>query len=144
MKLSDALRQACLDEGMDYCVPIRSTARAKVIGEVFTPSALVLEMIEQLPDPVWEPGKTYLDPTCGHGNFLAPILIIKLSLGHSHPLATIYGVELMQDNVDECKRRLIDIAGDTPENWETVNWNIRCADALTFDFNEFDRSKKPT
>lgn len=139
MKLTDEVRHACLDEGMDYCAPIRSKARAKAIAEVFTPTALVLEMLEAVSDTVWEEGKTFLEPCFGRGNFLAPILIIKMSLGHQNPLKDIYGIELMQDNVDDTKQRLIDIAGDTLENWETINWNLRCADFLTFDINDFDR-----
>ena len=139
MKFSESLRKECVDEAMDYLL-VRSAARAKALGEIFTPTTLVLEILEQLDDRCWEEGKSYLDPSAGNGQFLAAVLIIKKSHGHRDPLTTIYGVELMQDNVDECRRRLIEIAGDTPKNWETVNWNIRCADALTFDFDDFDRN----
>jgi hypothetical protein len=91
--------------------------------------------LEQLPEEVWQDGKTYLDPTCGNGQFLAPVLIIKQSLNHVNPLSTIYGVDIMQDNVDECRQRLIDIAGDTPENWDIVRNNIRCEDGLKYDYS---------
>jgi len=121
----------------------KSENRIKSWGEVFTPTELVLEILDQLPDQVWEDGKTYLDPTCGNGQFLAAVLIIKMALGHTNPLSTIYGVDIMQDNVDECRQRLIDIAGDTPENWEIVRNNIRCEDGLKYDYS-FDPNPPPT
>lgn len=107
----------------------------KESGEVFTPPELVIEILRQLPNQVWDEGKTYLDPTAGDGNFLAAVLIIKLSLSHPNPLSTIYGVDLMQDNVDECRQRLLDIAGDTPANRKIVTHNIRCEDGLTYDYS---------
>jgi len=114
---------------------IRHPNRVKDLGEVFTPTELVLEILDQLPDQVWENGKTYLDPTCGNGQFLAAVLIIKLSLGHINPLSTIYGVDLMRDNVQECKRRLLDIAGWTKENIRIVHKQILCKDGLTYDYS---------
>jgi type I restriction-modification system DNA methylase subunit len=127
--ISFDIKAACLFEASTYLLT-KSALRIKEQGEVFTPTELVLEILEQLPDQVWENGKTYLDPTCGNGQFLAAVLIIKISLGHQNALSTIYGVDIMQDNVDECRQRLIDIAGDTPANWSIVNSNIRCADGL--------------
>ena len=48
-------------------------------------------------------------------------------------LSTIYGVELMEDNIVECKKRL---AGPdpTPEIIEILNKNIVCYDALKYDY----------
>lgn len=132
--ISDSIKEKCIAESKNYFLT-RSADRVKSLGEVFTPTELVLEILEQLPAEVWEDGKTYLDPTAGNGQFLAPVLIIKLSLGHTNPLATIYGVDIMQDNVDECRQRLIDIAGDTPENWAIVKNNIRCEDGLKYDYS---------
>ena len=138
--ISNKVKEQCRLESRDYFL-VKHKDRVKQLGEVFTPTELVLEILDQLPDQVWEDGKTYLDPTCGNGQFLAAILIIKQSLGHTNPLATIYGVDIMQDNVDECRQRLIDIAGDTLENWEIVRNNIRCEDGLTYDYSF---SKEPT
>lgn len=112
-------------------------------GEVFTPIELVLEILDQLPDQVWEDGKTYLDPTCGNGQFLAAVLIIKMELGHKNPLSTIYGADIMQDNVNECRQRLIDIAKqyvdfNEDDAWEIVCNNIRCENGLTYDYS-FDK-----
>lgn len=132
--ISDKAKEQCILESKDYFL-VKHPDRVKQLGEVFTPTELVLEILDQLPSTVWEDGKTYLDPTCGNGQFLAAVLIIKQGLGHTNPLATIYGVDIMQDNVDECRQRLIDIAGDTPENWDIVRNNIRCENGLTYDYS---------
>lgn len=140
--ISDYAKEQCILESKDYFL-VKHPDRVKELGEVFTPTELVLEILDQLPEQVWEDGKTYLDPTCGNGQFLAAVLIIKMELGHSNPLSTIYGVDIMQDNVNECRQRLIDIAGDTPNNWEIVRNNIRCKDGLTYDYG-FEPEEAPS
>lgn len=134
MKFNLSIVTRCNGESIGHNL-IRHPARVKDLGEVFTPTPLVLEILAQLPDTVWGAGKTYIDPTCGNGQFLSAVLIIKMALGHTDALSTIYGVDLMQDNVDECRQRLIDIAGDTPANWKIVKHNIRCEDGLTYDYS---------
>ena len=49
-------------------------------------------------------------------------------------LSTTYGVDIMEDNVEECKKRLSG-PNPTPEILEILNKNIVCADGLTFDYN---------
>ena len=53
--------------------------------------------------------KTFLDPSCGDGQFLGEVLIRKLENGidFETALSTIYGVDLMQDNVKLCQDRLL-------------------------------------
>lgn len=109
--------------------------RIKQLGEVFTPTELVLEMLEQLPEETWQEGKTYLDNSCGNGQFLAAVAVIKRELGHENYLETIYGVDLMEDNVLECRKRLLEIAGDTPDNRSVVRKNIVVHDALLYDYS---------
>ena len=133
-KIKPEVGKECVIESTDYFL-VKHPDRVKQLGEVFTPTELVLDILLNLPDEVWEDGKTYLDPTCGNGQFLAAVLIIKQSLNHTTPLSTIYGVDIMQDNVDECRQRLIDIAGDTPANWKIVKHNILCKDGLTYDYS---------
>ena len=132
--INNKAKEKCLLESKNYFL-VKHPDRVKQLGEVFTPTELVLEILDQLPDQVWEDGKTYLDPTCGNGQFLAAVLIIKISLGHRNALSSIYGVDLMRDNVDECRQRLIDIAGDTPANRKIVEHNILCKDGLTYDYS---------
>lgn len=113
----------------------RTQARVKATGEVFTPTELVREMLEQIPlDQFTDPAKTFLDPSCGDGQFLGEVLIRKMEMGSTfeQALQTIYGVDLMQDNVDLCRERLL--CGRT-DLAHIVERNIVCHDALTYDYS---------
>ena len=115
-----------------------SRERQKQTAEHFTPESIVQEMLDLVDNENWaDENRTFLDPCCGDGNILELILLNKLKQGHNHTkaLSTIYGVELMPDNVDACRKRLLEIVGDTPEHQDIVNNNIVCANALTYDFS---------
>lgn len=115
----------------------RTQERIDQTGEVFTPVELVNQMLDRLPPSLWtDPTKAFLDNSCGDGNFLVEIVRRKIAAGStpSQALDTTYGVELMADNVMLCRKRLLDIAGDTPEHRAIIKRNIVCHDALTFDY----------
>ena len=117
----------------------REQARVKATGEVFTPTPLVQEILDQLPEEVFtEPAKTFLDPSCGDGQFLGEVLIRKVENGidFEQALETIYGVDLMQDNVKLCCDRLL--CGQEHLR-HIVERNIVCADALRYHYR-FDGS----
>ena len=60
----------------------RDRLRVKSTGEVFTPTPLVQEMLEQIPvEQFTDPTKTFLDPSCGDGQFLGEVLIRKMENG---------------------------------------------------------------
>ena len=114
----------------------RDTLRVKSTGEVFTPTELVCEMLEQIPvDQFTDPAKTFLDNSCGDGQFLGEVLIRKMENGSTfdQALSTIYGVDLMQDNVDECRKRLL-CGSQDPKHIATVEQNIYQADGLKFSY----------
>lgn len=133
------IKNQCLNEEVIFKQKtkheLKEKTRIKATGEVFTPTKLVLEILEKLPTDSWDSTKTYLDPTCGNGQFLAAVAITKRELGHKNYLSTIYGVDLMQDNVDETRQRLLAIAGDTKENRDVVEKNILCKDGLEYDYS---------
>lgn len=113
----------------------RTQQRIKATGEVFTPTELVQEMLDQLPPEVFtDPTKTFLDNSCGDGQFLGEVLIRKIENGSTfeQALSTIYGVDLMPDNVEECRKRLL-CGRDDLEH--IVRTNIVCHDALTYDYS---------
>jgi hypothetical protein len=119
----------------------RGKLRIKQTAEVFTPTTLVQEMLDKLEenDPTLfsDPTKTFLDNSCGDGQFLSEVVIRKLQRSGcslEQALKTTYGVELMEDNVYECRRRL---SGPNPtqEIIEIVNKNIVCHDALTYNYS---------
>ena len=113
-------------------VKSRGTQRVKQTGEVFTPIDLCVKMIKQIPEEkLRDPDATFLDNSCGDGNFLVALLKV-LSNYHDrdHVLANmIYGVDLMPDNVTTAKERL----GLTPDHpgWD----HVVCADGLSYDYS---------
>lgn len=87
----------------------RDRARIKATAEVFTPDSIVREMVEEVGmDDICDPEKSIIDPACGDGQFLAYILWCRLESGVSlaESLATLHGVDIMEDNVKLCKERL--------------------------------------
>jgi len=113
----------------------RTQARVKATGEVFTPTELVREVLGNMNiEKFTDPEKTFLDPACGDGQFLGEVLIRKMENGSTfeQALSTIYGVDLMQDNVDLCRERLL--CGRT-DLAHIVERNIVCHDALTYDYS---------
>lgn len=119
----------------------RDKLRIKQTAEVFTPTPLVQEMLDKLEqeDPTLfsDPTKTFLDNSCGDGQFLSEVVIRKMersgcTLGQA--LSTTYGVELMKDNVIECRKRLAG-PNPTPEILQIVEKNIVHHDALAYDYS---------
>lgn len=91
---------------------IKSKKRVKSLGEVFTPKELVDEMLNQVDASNWQnKEETFIDPACGNGNFLVSILNKRLDNGVSYEdaLNTLYGIDIMQDNIDDCHERLIEV-----------------------------------
>lgn len=118
----------------------RDKLRIKQTAEVFTPNHLVIEMIDKLEeyDPILftDPTKTFIDNSCGDGEFLGEIVIRKMERSGcslEQALSTTYGVDLMEDNVEECKKRLIG-PNPTEEIRKIVDKNIVCHDGLTYDY----------
>ena len=112
----------------------RDTLRVKATGEVFTPTELVQAMLDNLPQDLFtDPTKTILEPSCGDGQFLGEVLIRKLenNIDFEQALSTIYGVDLMQDNVNLCRERLL--CGQEHLR-HIVERNIVCANALTYNY----------
>jgi hypothetical protein len=113
----------------------RDQLRVKATGEVCTPTELVREMLEQIPiEQFTDPAKTFIDNSCGDGQFLGEVLIRKMENGSTfeQALSTTYGVDLMQDNVDLCRERLL--CGQEHLR-HIVEQNIQCRDGLTFKYN---------
>jgi hypothetical protein len=118
----------------------RDKLRIKQTAEVFTPTQLVQEMLDKLeeenPTLFSDSTKTFLDNSCGDGQFLSEVVIRKMERSGctlEQALSTTYGVELMNDNVIECRKRL---AGPNPsdEIIQILNKNIVNHDALTYDY----------
>ena len=119
----------------------RTQARVKSTAEVFTPTPLVQEVLDQLLQSLFvDVTKTFLDNSCGDGQFLSEVLIRKMEHGSTfeQALSTIYGVDLMEDNVTLCRDRLL--CGQE-QYQHIVEKNIVCHDALTYDYSFNGTSK---
>jgi len=97
----------------------RDKYRVKATAEIFTPTDLVIKMIRKCGVDKFAPKKTVLDPACGDGQFLVAVKWVKVlfhRMSEEDALNDIYGVDIMRDNVDLCKKRLgggIILVGDS-------------------------------
>ena len=101
---------------------VRSRQRVADHGEVFTPAWLVEDMLNLVGTESDRIDARFLEPACGSGNFLVPVLRRKLATVHleyansdfekrHHALLSlmcIYGIELLADNAAECRTNLLD------------------------------------
>ena len=113
----------------------RDALRVKATQEVFTPTELVFEILDRLDQHLFkDPLQEFIDPTCGDGQFLGEVLIRKVENGidFETALSSIYGVDLMPDNVELCRERLLCGREDLRH---VVERNIVCHDALTYDYS---------
>ena len=87
----------------------RDKQRIQSTAEHFTPTDLVIEMLSNIDINRLGAGKTILDPACGDGQFLTAIKWVKVyihNMTEFDALQDIYGIDIMRDNVDLCKKRL--------------------------------------
>lgn len=119
---------------------IKSRKRVKDFAEVYTPNWLVKDMVA-LTDAS-EPSKTVLEPACGNGNFLAEILEQKLAKCNNDDdawtsLKSLFGIDIQDDNIRECKARLCEIFlrkmtnANTKDVMSILDQNIVCGNFLT-------------
>lgn len=104
-------------------IQIKSKERVQKRGEVFTSKREVNAMLDLVADECARPESRFLEPACGTGNFLVSILERKLrairkicdenvNLHERQAIvaiASLYGVEIMKDNVQTCRKRLYDV-----------------------------------
>src|SRR6202035_2738006 len=101
---------------------IRSKKRVADHGEVFTPPWMVEAMLNLVKDETERIDSRFLEPACGSGNFLVGVLrrklaAVELKFGKSDfekrhyallGLMCIYGIELLDDNIAECRDILLE------------------------------------
>lgn len=123
----------------------RDRDRVKKNGEVFTPSSIVEKMMDMVSDEsVWsDPTKKFIDPTCGNGNILIGILRRRLANGVSakDAVSTLYGIELMEDNVILARKRIAEEIG-THEYDDIIEHNIVCSDFFKWDLENWKSTEK--
>ncbi len=141
-----------------------SKKRVADYGEVYTAEQEVSAMLDLVKNETERIESRFLEPACGNGNFLAPILerklaIVKKKYGSSQlefermtflAVSSVYGVELLQDNIEACIERLYNIFNDVYEKLYkdkckdefrtsicfVLKRNILQGDALTLKIND--------
>lgn len=102
---------------------VKSKQRVADHGEVFTPQWLVDAMLDLVKDESERIDSRFLEPACGSGNFLVRVLqrklaAVEMKFGKSDfekrhyalfSLMCIYGIELLPDNIVECRANLLEI-----------------------------------
>ena len=102
---------------------IKSRQRVAERGEVFTAEREVNAMLDLVKQETERIDSRFLEPACGTGNFLAEILLRKLEvirrlyqrqvagvqLQSVIAVSNIYGIDILTDNVEECRQRLLEI-----------------------------------
>lgn len=138
---------------------VKSRERVADHGEVFTAEREVNAMLDLVKQETERIDSRFLEPACGDGNFLVEILRRKLDVVKARykkstadyekyavmAVTSIYGVDILQDNVEDCRKRLFEIWDKeytanckneaTEECREAVRFilerNILCGNALT-------------
>lgn len=128
----------------------RDLHRKKFTGEHFTPTTTVQQILDQYekldPTIFRDPEKTIIDPAgVGDGQLLSECLIRKIQNGinFEKALSSLYGVDIMLDNVELCRQRLL--CGQRHFS-HIVEKNIICADMFRMNnwlFNGIDPNKTP-
>lgn len=102
---------------------IKSKQRVADHGEVFTPAWMVEAMLDLVKDETERIDSRFLEPACGSGNFIVQIVrrklaAVELKYGKSDferqhyallALMSIYGIELLVDNIAECRANVLEI-----------------------------------
>lgn len=114
---------------------IKSKHRVAQHGEVFTPAWLVEAMLDLVKGETERIDSRFLEPACGSGNFLVAILrrklaAVEMKYGKSKferqhyallALMCLYGIELLEDNIAECRMNLLEIFAEYLDLEETAH-----------------------
>lgn len=105
---------------------VKSKQRVADHGEVFTPAWIVDAMLDMAKGEADRIESRFLEPACGSGNFLVRILqrklaAVEMKFGKSNfekrhyallAVMSTYGIELLQDNIDECRANMLEILAE--------------------------------
>ena len=134
---------------------VKSKQRVADHGEVFTPVWLVEAMLDLVKGETERIDSRFLEPACGSGNFLVQILrrklaAVELKFAKSDferrqyallALMCLYGVELLADNIAECRANMLELLSEylnldeSDDFWRAashvLSQNLVHGDALT-------------
>jgi len=128
---------------------VKSKQRVANHGEVFTAEREVNAMLDLVKQETERIESRFLEPACGDGNFLAEILRRKLAVVRKRYVkspvdyeknavlaaTSIYGVDILQDNVDACRERMFAIWDKEYQAVLKKEVNEDCRKAVRFIFS---------
>jgi hypothetical protein len=123
-------------------------SRQRVVdhGEVLTAQREVLAMLDLVVNETERIESRFLEPACGNGNFLAEVLRRKLKVVEKRyiksqleyeryavlAVCSIYGIDILEDNVQECRKRLLDLFASFYESLFGAQIKPRCLAAVRY------------
>ena len=124
---------------------VKSKQRVADHGEVFTPAWMVEAMLDLVKDETERIDSRFLEPACGSGNFIVQILNRKLAVveakyGKSeferqhfalYGLMCIYGIELLVDNIAECRANMLAVFAEYLSIKDTDDLYLAATHVLT-------------
>lgn len=130
--------------------------RHHITQEDFTPPEVIDMLFKDIPPDLYTDfSKTFCDPCAGIGNILVYVLNRRLEYCKSeddilNALSTLYGVELMEDNLEELYYTLLNaILINSEYNsdifiskiWEILKRNFVCSNAMEWNFEKWEKKK---
>jgi len=137
---------------------VKSRQRVVDHGEVFTPDWMVEAMLDLVKDETERIDSRFLEPACGSGNFLVRILKRKLAaveikfgksdFEKSHyallALMCTYGIELLEDNIFECRANMLEIFAEYLKLHESDEFYLAASYVLSQNLVHGDAMKMRT
>jgi len=125
---------------------IKSKQRVAARGEVFTGKREVNAMLDLVKDETENIDSRFLEQACGTGNFVTEILerklrVVKKRYAKSQleyeryavkAVSSIYGIDILEDNVQECRNRLFEIFDKQYTNVFKAKTKEKCRAAVRF------------
>lgn len=125
---------------------VKSRQRVAERGEVFTGKREVNAMLDLVKSETERIDSRFLEPACGNGNFLTEILERKLRVVKNRysksqldyeryavlAVSSVYGIDILEDNVQECCKRLFDIFDQTYTDLFKARAKEKCRETVRF------------
>jgi len=124
----------------------KNNKEGKSTQEFFTPYSIVKHMCDKVSKEDWaDPTKTFCEPCFGNGQFVIYIIWNRLQhdIDWKTALETLWGIELMKDNVAECKDRICEMLTNICEDFNEdearliMDSRLVCHDFFTWNFEEW-------
>ncbi len=125
---------------------IKSKERIADFGEVFTPEKEVNAMLDLVENEIERIDSRFLEPACGDGNFLIQILRRKIYVVEKRyskeqidfernvflAVSSIYGIDILKDNVQECRERLTEFVETIYKTKFKTEYNPKFINAIRY------------